>query len=118
MNARNPMPYRDFRHPRNHLSIGFGCRIVLAFRDVIGFGTQRAFRRPVTRQSSGCEWTIRDHPDLLLAAERQHLPLLFAVEEVEVILHRDEAGPPMLRALVQRFLELPPEHGGGTETTR
>src|SRR6266700_2472901 len=41
--------------------------------------------------------------------------VLFVVEEVEVILHRDEAGPPMLRGLVQRLLELPGEHGGGTE---
>src|SRR3989441_11678210 len=115
MNTRNPMLFRDFCDPRNHLLIGFGCCIVLAFRDLIGLGTKRAILRPVTRQSAGCEWTIRDHPDLLLAAERQHLPLLFAVEEVEVILHRDEAGPPMLRGLVQRLLELPGEHGGGTE---
>src|SRR2546423_13784588 len=105
MNARNPMLFRDFRGPLQDLSIGFGCRIVLAFRDLIGFGTKRAFRRPVTRQSSGCEWTIRDHPALLLAAEPQHLPLLFAVEAVEVILHRAEAGPPKLRGLVQRLLE-------------
>src|SRR6266566_6434883 len=115
MNTRNPKLFSDVRDPRNHLSIGFGCRIVLALRDLIGFGTQRAFRRPVMRQSSGCEWTIRDYPDPLLAAERQHLALLFAVEEVEVILHRDEAGPPMLLGDVQRLLELPREHGGGTE---
>src|SRR5258708_12244693 len=117
MHARHPMLFRDFRDPRNHLSIGFGCRIVLAFRDLIGFGTKRAILRPVTRQSSGCEWTIRDHPDLLRAAERQHLPLLFAVEEVQVILHRDEAGPPMLLAAVQRLLELPPQPGGATHQT-
>src|SRR5690348_14913026 len=115
MNTRNSMLFRDFRDPRNHLLIGFGCRIVLAFRDLIGFGTKRALRRPVTRQSSGCQWTIRNHPDLLLAAEGQHLPLLFAVEEVQVILHRDEAGPPMLLGDVERLLELPRPHGGGTD---
>src|SRR2546421_9665089 len=107
MNARNPMLFRDFRDPLHDPSIGFGCRIVLAFRDLIGCGTKRAFRRPVTRQSSGCEGTIRDHPDLLLVAERQHLPLLFAVDEVQVILHRAEAGPPLLLGDVQRLLELP-----------
>src|SRR5512137_2007996 len=96
MNARNPMLFRDFRDPLYDPSIGFGRCIVFAFRDLIGFGTKRAFRRPVTRQSSRCEWTIRDHPDLLLAAERQHLPFLFAVDEVQMILHRDEAGPAML----------------------
>src|SRR2546430_7122608 len=115
MNARNPMLFRDFRDPLHDPSIGFGCRIVLALRDLIGFGTKGALRRPVTRQSSGCEWTIRDHPDLLLAAERKHLPLLFPVDEVQVILHRNEAGPPMRLGDVQCLLELPREHGGGTD---
>src|SRR5947209_19089242 len=56
------MLFREFRDPRNHLLIGFGGRIVLAFRDVIGLGTQRAMLRPVTRQSAGGQWTIRrDH---------------------------------------------------------
>src|SRR6266496_3523052 len=101
------MLFRDFRDPRNHLSISFGCCIVLAFGDLISFRTKRTCRRPITRQSSGCKWTIRDHPDLLLAAERQHLPLLFAVDEIQVILHRDEAGPSMLLGDMQRLLELP-----------
>src|SRR5260370_17147115 len=107
MNARNPMLFRDFRDPRNHLSIGFGCRIVLAFRDLIGFGTKRAILRPVTRQSAGCEWTIRDHPDLLLAAQRQHLALLFAVEEVPAILHPHEGAPPLRLRAVQHLLAPP-----------
>src|SRR4030067_1697009 len=115
MNARNPMLFRDFRDPLHDLSIGFSRRILFAFRDLIGFGTKQTLRRPVTLQSSRCEWTIRDHPDLLLAAERQHLPFFFAVDEVQMILHRDEAGPPMLLSHVQRFLELPREHGGGAD---
>src|SRR5271156_6207453 len=114
MNAWNPPLFRDFRDPFYDLSISFGCRIVFALRDLIGFGTMRPLGRPDTRQSSGCEWAIRDDPDLLLATERQHLPLLFAVDEVEVILHRDETGPAILLGDVQRLLELPGEHGGGT----
>ena len=31
MNARSPVLFRDFRDPLHDLSIGFGCRIVLAF---------------------------------------------------------------------------------------
>src|SRR4029077_6357495 len=31
MNTRNPMLFRDLRDPLHDLSIGFGCRIVLAF---------------------------------------------------------------------------------------
>jgi hypothetical protein len=56
-------------------------RIVLAFRDLIGFGTKGWFRRLITGQCSGCEWTVWNRPNLLLAAERQHLSLLFAVDE-------------------------------------
>ena len=51
-------------------------------RDLIGFGTKRAFCRPITCQPSGCEWTIRDDADLLFAAERQHLPFFFTIDEV------------------------------------
>ncbi len=69
----------------------------------------------VPRQSSRRERTVGNHADLLLAAERQHLPLLFAVDEVQVILHRDEAGPPVLFGDVQRLLELPREHGGSAD---
>jgi hypothetical protein len=42
------MLFRDFRDPLHDLSIGFGRRIVLAFRDLIGFGTKREFRRTNT----------------------------------------------------------------------
>src|SRR4029077_19862295 len=115
MNARHAVLFRDFRDPLHDLPIGLGGRIVLAFRDLIRLGTKRGFRRPVTSQSSGCEWTVWDHSDLLLAAERQHLSLLFAVDEVQMILHRDETGPSMLLGDVQRLLELPGEHGRGTD---
>ena len=53
MNARNPVLFREFRHPFHDLAVGFDCRIILASRDLIGLRTQRAFRRPVTGQSSG-----------------------------------------------------------------
>ena len=44
------------------------------------------------------------------AAERQHLALLFAVDQVQMILHRDEARPAMHLGDVQRRLELPRPH--------
>ena len=43
---------------------------------------------------------------------------LFAVDEVEVILHRDKAGPAILLCDVQRLLELPRKHGEGTDISR
>jgi hypothetical protein len=76
MNAWNPTLFCDFCDPPYDLSIGIGCRIVFALPDLIGFGTMRPLRRPVTRQSSGCKRAIWDHSDFLFATERQHLPLL------------------------------------------
>src|SRR5687768_12321426 len=82
MDAWNLMLVREFRDPFHDLSIGLSRGVVLASRDLIGFGPKRALRRPVARQSPGGERAIRNHSDLLLAAERQHLPLLFAVDQV------------------------------------
>jgi hypothetical protein len=48
------------------------------------FGTVCPRRRSVTYQSSSCERAMKDHPDFLLTTGRQHLPLLFAVDKVEV----------------------------------
>ncbi len=43
MNARQAMLLREFFNPLYDRSIVFGGRIVFAFLDLIGFGTQRAF---------------------------------------------------------------------------
>src|ERR1700675_2637585 len=118
MNAWNPALFCHFCDPPYDLSIGFGCRIVFALRYLIGFGTMRPLRRPITRQSSGRKRAIWDHPDFLLATERQHLPLLFAVDEIEVILHRDEAGPAIPPRRRQPLPELPTRQGGGTDISR
>ena len=67
-------------------------------------------RRPVARQPPRGERAVWGHPDPFRAAERQHLPLLLAVDEVQVVLHRDEAGPPVPLGDVQRLLELPRPH--------
>src|SRR5215208_3053127 len=115
MDAWNLMLVCEFCDPFHDLSIGLSRGVVLASRDLLGFVPKRVIRRPVARQSPGGERAIRNHPDLLLAAERQHLPLLFAVDQVQVILHRDKAWPAMLLGDVQRLLELPREHGGGTD---
>src|SRR5258708_37874730 len=109
MRAWNPMLFRDFRDPLYDGMIGFGCRIVLTFRNLIGFGTKSLFRRPVTGQSSRGEWTIGNHPDLLCATKRQHFSFFFTVDQVNMILHGDEASPAVHLSRVQGLLELPGE---------
>ena len=47
MNASNTTLFRYLRYPTFDLSIGFSCRIVFVFHDLIGFGTMRPLHRPV-----------------------------------------------------------------------
>ena len=46
------------------------------------------------RRAAARQRAPRDHADALVDALRDHLPLLLAVDEVVVVLHRDEPGPP------------------------
>ena len=54
-------------------------------------------------------------PDPEVGAQRQHLPLLLAVEEVVVVLHGDELRPAVLCRHVLRLAELPGPHRRRTE---
>src|SRR6202040_3610130 len=50
--------------------------------------------------------------------QRQHLALLFAVEQVDEVLHADEACPAMLLGNAERPGELPRMHRRGTDVAR
>src|SRR5207253_4497641 len=52
-----------------------------------------ALARPRAREEAARERTPRDDPDALVDALRDHLPLLLAVDQVVVVLHRDEFRP-------------------------
>ena len=54
------------------------------------------------------------HADALVGAQRQHLALLLAVEQVVVVLHADEAGP----AVQRRRVTAPWRTARRTSTTR
>ena len=67
---------------------------------------------PVAGEPAARERAPRDGADALVAAQREHLPLLLAVEQVVVVLHRDEAAPAVDVLQVQRLRELPRPHRG------
>ena len=71
-------------------------------------------RVAVARAPSG-ERAPRNHADSRIGAERQHLSLLFPVEQVIEILHADERGPAALARQRQSLRELPGIHGRGAE---
>jgi hypothetical protein len=52
------------------------------------------------------------------ARQRQHLAFLFAVEEVQVILHRRETRPPMQFRDIEGAGELPGGHVAGADVAR
>src|SRR5919201_857839 len=63
----------------------------LAVRVAAGtYGTPLATAPPRTGQQPARERTPGDHAHALVVAEGDHLPLLLAVDEVVVALHRDE----------------------------
>ena len=74
-----------------------------------------ALALPGPGQAAAGQGAPGDHADALGPAERQHLPLLLAVEQVVVVLHGDEAGPAVAVGEVERLGELPGVHGGGAE---
>jgi len=65
---------------------------------------------PVAGEPAAGERAPRDDADALVAAQRQHLPLLLAVQEVVVVLHGDEAVPAVGVGREQRLRELPRPH--------
>ena len=55
-------------------------------------------RLPVAGEEAARQRAPRDHADALLAAERHHLALFLAIDQVVVVLHRDEPRPAVLLA--------------------
>ena len=54
---------------------------------------------PGAGQAAARERAPRDHADALVDAQRQHLALLLAVQQVVVVLHRDERVQPCASAV-------------------
>ena len=100
--------FRDVLHHREILRT-----VILALRVVVGFRTHRVapvFLPPVARHEPARQRTERNHADALGPAERQHLPLFFAIDQIEVVLHAHEAGHAQLVGRGQHLHELPREH--------
>ena len=89
-----------------------------ALAELVGCSRARGLLVPVAGQPAAGERAPRDHADALVGAQRQHLPLLLAVEQVVVVLHADEPGPAVRVGGVQRLGELPRVHRGRADVAR
>ena len=109
LRARPAEPRRDRGERLGHFPIGLGGLRVERAAEAVVLGAH-ARRVPVARQPAARERAPRDHADALVLAERQHLALFLAIEQVDVVLHRREARPAVPVGHVQRLRELPREH--------
>ena len=79
-----------------------------------GFGFAIAALAGAGEHAAG-EGAPGEAADLLVEAEGDHLALFFAVDEVVVVLHGDEAGEVVGLLEVEHLVELPGVHAGGAE---
>src|SRR5919202_4168127 len=87
----------------------------------IGFrapGSALSFTRARAGEEAAGERAPRDDPDALVDALRDHLALLLAVDEVVVVLHRDELAPAVALGDALRLRELPRVHAARADVAR
>jgi hypothetical protein len=92
-------------------------RHVERVRELVGLRARRQLvtgRSAVSREQSARERAPRQNTDALVDALRDHLPLLFAIDEVVVVLHRHE---PRARDAL-RLRELPRPHAARADVPR
>ena len=70
---------------------------------------------PLAREQATRQGRPGNHAQTLIHAQRHHFALLFPVDEVVVVLHRDEAGPAVALRDRQHLHELPCKHGTGAQ---
>jgi hypothetical protein len=70
-----------------------------------------------TGEKSAGQWTVWQDADALVGAERDHLPLVLAVDEVVAGLHGHEPGPAGCLRGVLRLRELPGVHQGRADVS-
>jgi hypothetical protein len=78
-------------------------------------GQPLALARAVACEQPARERAPRQDADALVDALRDHLPLLLAVDEVVVVLHRDEPRPAVALRDRLRLRELPRVHAARTD---
>ena len=86
----------------------------------VGAGADRGrtFARLAAGEKAAAQRAPGGHRDALGPAQGKHLALLLAVDQVEVVLHRDEGGEAAGALDAQHLHELPGPHRGGAEIER
>src|ERR1700730_11770051 len=76
-----------------------------------------AFALAIALEKSTRERAPGNNSDALIHAEWNHLAFLLAVDQVVMILHRDEPMPVMFLCQIKRLGKLPGRHATGAQVT-
>jgi hypothetical protein len=111
--------FGQFDHPLQNGKVGFFVIHLVGELVAFGpFGWPFAPRLPVAGQKAARQRTPGNDAHPLIQAEGEHFPLLFAVDQVHVVLHGDEAGPAVEIGRILGFGELPGVHAAGPDVER
>ena len=86
------MLLRNIDHAIRNCEIGIG--VIHAVRVIIrprALGLAAFFARAIAGEKSARQRAPRNHGNVLADAERNHLALFFAIDQVVMVLHRDES---------------------------
>ena len=95
--------------------------VVQLVGEVVGLGANglaAILPAAVAGEEAARQRAPRNHADALLAAERHHLALFLAVDQVVVVLHRDEPRPAVRVRRGEHLHELPREHARRADVAR
>src|SRR6266851_678168 len=114
LGTRNAAARRHFRYAVDDFLVGFLSLREQPHESLVGLGAHAGVV-PVAGQLSARLRAPRDDADPLLRAEWEHLAFLLAVEQIDKVLHADEAGPAVLLGDAEGAAELPSVHRRGAD---
>ena len=116
--VRDTSSFGDFGHTIHNVKIR---RVrVQGLREWIGFGTFGQLLTgtvAISGQHASSQRTPRQHAHAQVQALRHHLAFLLAVQEVVMVLHRNELRPMVAFGGALHFCKLPREHARGSDVT-
>src|ERR1700730_12056173 len=117
LRAGNASGLRNRGHTLNHGAVRLESLRVERFAEFVRFLPPACFV-PILSQPSARHGTPGDNADAFSPTERQHFTFLFAIQEVQVILHCREARPTMEFRDIEGASELPSGHVAGADVAR
>src|SRR5450759_5222999 len=106
LRAGNATLFGDLTQAVHNLKVSIFGLGVQTLAELVRFVAFSVFALPGTSQAAASERTPRNDADTLRLAKGNHLPLLFAIKQVVMILHGSEADPAVKVGEIESFGQL------------